>query len=185
MPPSRVIYSYQTAPQARYQPLRRCAKLLIVMLCSLAVSPSFASESFYDQLQLSDTNNQAVDLNQYQGRIVLVNFWATWCPPCVEEMPSLQRLQQQFDPKEFQVIAINLGQSQATVNAFFANQTFNFDLPVYLDDKGIAFSQLKIAGMPASFLVNQKGELIEKIVGAREWDHPANIKAVRQMLDTE
>ncbi|MBU2966692.1 TlpA disulfide reductase family protein [Amphritea sp. 2_MG-2023] len=157
--------------------------LLIIMLCSAALSPAaFAAKSFYDDLKVNHLDDTSADLNQYKGRLVLVNFWATWCPPCVEEMPSLQRLQQQFDPEKFQVIAINLGQSSATVEQFFAQQAFDFDLPVYLDSKGQGFSQLKIAGMPSSFLISADGELIEKIVGAREWDHPANLKAVHEMI---
>ncbi|WP_164549022.1 TlpA disulfide reductase family protein [Amphritea opalescens] len=157
--------------------------LLIIMLCGSVLSPRVSAvESFYDDLEISQIDGSPADLNQYQGRLVLVNFWATWCPPCIEEMPSLQRLQQQFDPEKFQVIAVNLGQSGTTVAQFFSQQTFDFDLPVYLDSKGKAFGQLKIAGMPSSFLISADGVLIEKIVGAREWDHPANIKAVHEMI---
>lgn len=157
--------------------------LFLVMLGNFMLSPTvWASESLYDKFRVTDLSGAKTDLNQYKGHPVLINFWATWCPPCVEEMPSLQRLQQQFDPEVFQVIAINLGQSQTTVSEFFATDTFIFDLPVYLDAKGNAFSQFKIAGMPTSFLLNKDGELIETIVGAREWDHPANLKAVQQMI---
>jgi thiol-disulfide isomerase/thioredoxin len=114
--------------------------------------------------------------------MVLLNFWATWCPPCVKEMPSLQRLQQQFDPNEFRVVLINLGQTASTVNGFLEEQTFGFNLPVYLDDKGKAFTELGIDGMPSSYLLNSEGYPIEVIKGSREWDHPGNIEAVEQLI---
>ncbi|MDO6564617.1 TlpA disulfide reductase family protein [Amphritea sp. 1_MG-2023] len=156
--------------------------LLVTLLYISAIPASSAAESFYDQLQLNQLDGSQADLKHHQGKLVLVNFWATWCPPCVEEMPSLQRLQQHFDPEVFQVITVNLGQSNTTITQFFAQQTFDFTLPIYLDSQGQAFSQLNIAGMPSSFVINAEGELIETIVGAREWDHPSNLKAVRLML---
>lgn len=157
------------------------ASLLLLLLCSLSPAVS-ATETFYDNLQVTDLEGNSVDLGQHKGGLVLINFWATWCPPCVKEMPSLQRLQQQFDPGEFRVVLINLGQKATTVERFIKEQSVEFSLPVYLDSKGQAFTQLSIQGMPSSFLVDAKGNQIEVIMGAREWDHPANIKAVRQLL---
>ncbi len=166
------------------KPLQQFAKLFIcsLLLCSFS-SASLATENIYDKLQVTDLEGNSVDLNQHKGGIVLVNFWATWCPPCVKEMPSLQRLQQQFKPDEFKVVLVNLGQSASTVNDFFKQQTLELSLPVYLDAKGGAFTALGIKGMPLSYLLNDKGETIEAIVGAREWDHPANITAVRQLMN--
>ncbi len=163
--------------------VKRLFHLLLVLLCSFSTA-TVASDSLYEKLQVTDLEGHSVDLSQHKGGLVLVNFWATWCPPCVKEMPSLQRLQQQFEPSEFRVVLINLGQTATTVNSFFKEQTFEFNLPVYLDDKGRAFTALGIEGMPSSYLLNSQGYPIETIVGSREWDHPGNIDAVRQLISS-
>ena len=159
-----------------------CSATLLTILCAFVTTAS-AAESFYDKLQVTDIEGSSVDLNTHKDGIVLVNFWATWCPPCIKEMPSMQRLQQQFAPEKFQIIAINMGQSATTVESFLMEQSFEFDLPVYLDDMGRAFTDLKIQGMPSSFLLDEQGQLIETIVGSREWDHPENIKALQALID--
>ncbi|MBQ0783728.1 MAG: TlpA family protein disulfide reductase [Amphritea sp.] len=159
-----------------------CRATLLILLCSFVTAVS-AADSFYDKLQVTDIDGSSVDLNTYKGGIVLVNFWATWCPPCIKEMPSMQRLQQQFEPEKFQIVAINMGQSATTVESFLMEQSFEFDLPVYLDDMGRAFTDMKIQGMPSSFLLDTNGNLIETIVGAREWDHPGNVEALQALID--
>lgn len=159
-----------------------CFAGLLSLLCFF-VAPAFAAENLYDKLQVTDIEGNSVDLNKYKGGMVLVNFWATWCPPCIKEMPSMQRLQEQFEADKFQIIAINMGQSTTTVESFLMEQSFQFDLPVYLDEMGRAFTELKIEGMPSSFLIDAEGKLVETIVGAREWDHPENVKALQAVID--
>lgn len=160
---------------------KRFIPLLLVLLCSFPTA-ALSSDSLYDTLQVTDLEGNQADLSQYKGGLVLINFWATWCPPCIKEMPSLQRLQQQFEPNEFRIVLINLGQTASTVNSFFKAKSFAFSLPVYLDDKGITFTSLGIEGMPSSYLLNANGNPIETIAGSREWDHPENINAVRQLI---
>ncbi len=169
-----------TKPQKTIRQL--CFAALLLSLFSFVTTVP-AAESFYDKLQVTDIDGNSLDLNTYKGGIVLVNFWATWCPPCIKEMPSMQRLQQQFEPDKFQIVAINMGQGATTVESFLMEQSFEFDLPVYLDDMGHAFTELKIQGMPSSFLLDAEGKLIETIIGSREWDHPDNIKALQALID--
>ena len=171
-------------PQKTVRQLMRqlCGATLFIFLCSFVTAVS-AADSFYDKLQVTDIEGNSQDLNTYKGGVVLVNFWATWCPPCIKEMPSMQRLQQQFEPDKFQIVAINMGQSATTVESFLMEQSFEFDLPVYLDDMGRAFTDMKIQGMPSSFLLDTEGNLIETIVGAREWDHPGNVEALQALID--
>lgn len=155
---------------------------LLSCLLMLITQPLAAEETFYDRIRVTTVDGEESDLNRYQGGLVLINFWATWCPPCIKEMPSMNNLQQQFKSDEFQIVAINMGQSATTVDSFLMEQTFEFDLPVYLDETGRSFTDLKIQGMPSSFLVGPDGKLIETIIGAREWDHPGNIKALRELI---
>lgn len=156
--------------------------ILLTAFVSLFSLYASAAGTFYNQLNVTNVEGETVDLNLYQGRVVLLNFWATWCPPCIKEMPSMQRLQDQFNEQEFQVVAVNMGQSVTTVESFILELDYDFTLPVYLDEKGEAFSTLSIGGMPSSFLLDRNGKIVERIVGAREWDHPANIAALKKML---
>lgn len=154
----------------------------IVALIALAQPVTALAGSLYDKLPVTTLEGEAVDLNQYKGRVVLLNFWATWCPPCVKEMPSMQRLQNQFSGQEFQVIAVNLAQSATAVESFLMEQDFEFSLPVYLDEQGQGFKDLQLQGMPSSFLIDAEGQLIETIVGGREWDEPDTVDILKKLV---
>ncbi|WP_432473690.1 TlpA disulfide reductase family protein [Amphritea sp. HPY] len=177
-----MILSLYTLP--RFKASTAIAALFSIILCSFSLQVK-ATESVYDQLQVTDLEGNIVDLNAYQGKVVLLNFWATWCPPCIKEMPSMQSLQNRFSEDRFQVIAVNMGQTPTTVESFLLEREFEFSLPVYLDEKGVAFRALNIAGMPSSFLLDAKGNILEKIVGAREWDHPDNVAALKNLLSDQ
>lgn len=160
----------------------------VAALCwtvGLHALPASAAPDVYESLAVTDLNQQRVDLRQYRGKVVLLNFWATWCPPCIKEMPSMQRLQDQFSTDQFQILAVNLGESSTRINSFFSSQAFDFTLPVLQDEPGAALNQFALHGMPSSFLLDREGKLIEVIVGAREWDHPDNIAALQQLIDAQ
>lgn len=154
----------------------------IITVVALTQPVTALAESLYDKLPVTTLEGDAVDLNQYKGRLVLLNFWATWCPPCIKEMPSMQRLQDQFSEQEFQVVAVNLAQNATTVESFLMEQEFEFTLPVYLDEKGQGFKDLELQGMPSSFLIDQQGQVLETIVGGREWDEPKTVEILRSLV---
>ena len=154
----------------------------IITVVALTQPVTALAESLYDKLPVTTLEGDAVDLNQYKGRLVLLNFWATWCPPCIKEMPSMQRLQDQFSEQEFQVVAVNLSQNATTVESFLMEQEFEFTLPVYLDEKGQGFKDLELQGMPSSFLIDQQGQVLETIVGGREWDEPKTVEILRSLV---
>ncbi|MCV6613133.1 MAG: TlpA family protein disulfide reductase [Amphritea sp.] len=154
----------------------------IITVITLTQPVTALAESLYDKLPVTTLEGDAVDLNQYKGRLVLLNFWATWCPPCIKEMPSMQRLQDQFSEQEFQVVAVNLAQNATTVESFLMEQEFEFTLPVYLDEKGQGFKDLELQGMPSSFLIDQQGQILETIVGGREWDEPKTVEILRSLV---
>ena len=161
--------------------LKRLFRSLTVVT-ALLLPVSVLADSLYDKLPVTTLEGETVDLNQYKGRLVLLNFWATWCPPCIKEMPSMQRLQDQFSEADFQVVAVNLAQNATTVESFLMERDFEFTLPVYLDEKGQGFKDLKLQGMPSSFLIDQQGQLIETIVGGREWDEPETVAILRTLV---
>ncbi len=129
-------------------------------------------------LRLNDDDGKAVDLAQYRGKVVLVNFWASWCPPCRKEFPSLSRVRKLFKPSEFEVLAVNVGEEPDFAFSF-AGIT---DFPVLFDRDSKVIVAWGVQGLPTTFLVNRKGQLAYRAAGGREFDDPDIVSAIRQLL---
>jgi thiol-disulfide isomerase/thioredoxin len=109
-------------------------------------------------------------LEEWKGKVVLVNFWATWCPPCRREMPSLNRLQAKLGGKDFAVVAINLDRSGLeTPRNFLATKGFSH-LKVYQDKAGRFFSKMRQTSLPLTLLLDREGRIIVRLSGPVEWD---------------
>ena len=101
--------------------------------------------------------------------LVLVNFWATWCKPCVEEMPSLDKLQSLFDPQELKIITVATGRNnKKTIAKFFSNQMI-VNLENFRDPKGFLATRLGIFGLPASIIISSDGNEIGRLIGPIDW----------------
>jgi thiol-disulfide isomerase/thioredoxin len=111
-----------------------------------------------------------LDLSAMRGKLVLVNFWATWCPPCREEMPSLTRLAQQFDPGSLEVVAVSVDDGWEPVNKFLVQPQTPFR--VALDEGGKTSRTYGTSKFPESYLIDRDGKLQLKFVGARNWMDP-------------
>lgn len=129
-------------------------------------------------LRLKDTDEKLVDLGQYKGRVVLINFWATWCPPCRKEFPSLGRVRKLFKPSEFEVIAVNVGEDPDSVFSF----TGIADFPVVFDRDSKTMGAWSVRGLPTTFLVDRKGQLSYRATGGREFDDPDIVATIKQLL---
>ena len=129
-------------------------------------------------LHLMDADGKSVDLAQYKGRVVLVNFWATWCPPCRKEFPSLGRVRKRFKPSEFEVIAVNVGEDPDTVFSF-AGIT---DFPVLFDRDSKTMAAWSVRGLPTTFLVDRQGRLAYRATGGREFDDADIVALIRSLL---
>lgn len=127
-------------------------------------------------LKLVDVKGQTHDLSVHRGRKVLVNFWASWCPPCVKEIPSLGRLQQAFSPDEFLVLSVDVGESPERVQAFL--QKVPAEFPVLLDPAGQSVHPWKVQAFPTSYLVDRQGRIRYGYFGALEWDDPEIIQLI-------
>lgn len=159
----------------------------ILTLCSAtaahaAEDSTEAQTRQLQQLPLSDLEHNSRLLREYRGKPVLINFWASWCRPCVKEMPALQRLQDAFSYDEFQVVAVNISENQASIENFLSQQETQLSMDILIDEKGTALGSGLIDVMPSSFVLDVNGKVLEKIVGIREWDHPENIQAVRGLI---
>jgi thiol-disulfide isomerase/thioredoxin len=128
-------------------------------------------------LRLLDADDKPVDLAQYKGRVVLVNFWATWCPPCRKEFPSLGRVRKLFKPNQFEVLAVNVGEDPDTVFSF-AGIT---DFPVLFDRDAQAMARWGVRGLPTTFLVDRAGRLAYRATGGREFDDADIVALIRSL----
>jgi thiol-disulfide isomerase/thioredoxin len=132
-------------------------------------------------LALPDLDGRTVDLGAHGGQVVLVNFWATWCPPCVEEIPSLDRLRQRLAPRGFEVLAVDVGEPRDQVKAFLEARPVRF--PVLLDATGETFKRWKAYAFPTSLLLDRRHRVRYSVYGAFVWDSPEVIEAVSRLLD--
>ena len=122
------------------------------------------------ETELLTVSGEPVTLAAYKDKIVLVNFWATWCVPCVREMPSLDRLQAAFDKKEFLILAVSVDRGGAAkVTPFLAKHGIK-NLTPLLDQRMRLASTLSVPGMPTSFLLDREGRVLGSLPGIAEWD---------------
>jgi len=133
------------------------------------------------ELILNDLAGKKHQLTQYRGQVVLVNFWATWCPPCRAEMPSIWRLQQKLKGRPFQVITVNLGETRETIAAFLPEQ-MQRDFVSLIDSDSTSLGRWKVTALPATYLIDRQGRIAYSIYGAVEWDKPTSVDRVNRLL---
>jgi thiol-disulfide isomerase/thioredoxin len=133
-------------------------------------------------LAFKDKDNADASLDAFKGKVVLVNFWATWCIPCVKEMPSLNRLAEKIGNDKFAVVALSLdGPSRPKVEPFIKSR--NLDrLQVFFDTQKKSYGALNIAVLPTSVLIDAQGREIGRLQGDAEWDTPEAEALVRHVL---
>jgi peroxiredoxin len=131
---------------------------------------------------LSDLNNKRHRLHDYRGKVVLVNFWATWCPPCRREIPAMQRLWEKLKSEDFVLLAVDMAEDEETVFGFTFATGVEITFPVLLDHDGAVIESWPVIGMPTSFLIDRKGRIVYRAVGGREWDDPALVAKIRALL---
>lgn len=115
------------------------------------------------------------------GKVVLLNFWATWCGPCKEEMPSLARLQSQFDPTRFQVVTITTDMHPQGIKQFLTH--LGIHLPVLFDEHEDVSRSFMVRGLPTTVLITQDGRAVGRAVGPRAWDSEESVALVRHVLE--
>ena len=120
----------------------------------------------------ADAAGKPVTLDRYRGKVLLVNFWATWCAPCIHEMPTLDRLQAALGGPEFAVLTVSLDRKgMAAVAPFWEEQGYEH-LPILLDSRWKTARRLGVSGLPATFLLDRKHRIVGYLLGPAEWDSP-------------
>ena len=130
---------------------------------------------FPEPIALEDFSTEAlgggsVSMSSLKGKVVLLNFWATWCPPCRLEMPSIETLWKRMKGKDFTVMAVSVGETKATVQKFIASEKYSF--PIFLDPKSELGSAFNARSIPTTYIVDKEGRVIGGIVGSRMYDGP-------------
>ena len=155
----------------------------ILLVCWLGPAPASIAEGRLSALHpvaerppapdfsLPDIDGAVHRLSDYRGKVVIVNFWATWCPPCREEMPSMQRAWERLRQEGVVILAIDIGEDQDTIFTFTADYPVEF--PLLMDRESKVIAQWAVRGLPTSFVVDPDGRIAYRAVGGRDWDHPA------------
>jgi thiol-disulfide isomerase/thioredoxin len=162
----------------------------VVLLLRLAAVASWAAEPpeglalqrFAEPIpvpaaSLSDLDGRPLALDQLRGQVVFLNFWATWCVPCRQEMPALERLHEAYRERGLVILAVNFKEPVSHVRAFV--QELRLHMAVALDRDGSASQRFRVHGLPVSLLIDRDGHILWKAIGAREWDTPE----IRAYLD--
>ncbi|MBI4465610.1 MAG: TlpA family protein disulfide reductase [Acidobacteria bacterium] len=132
------------------------------------------------EFTLRDADGQVVVLADFRGKIAVVNFWATWCPPCIEEMPSLNRLAEQYADKGVEVVAISVDEDPDAYREFLAKNEIKF---LTLRDPSRRISeQYGTYKLPESYIVSRDGRLLNKIIGAADWTSSAMLSYFEGLL---
>lgn len=134
---------------------------------------------------LPNLQGQPVSLGEQKGKVVLLNFWATWCKDCVSEMPELEKLYQRFRSQGLSLLAIALDkEGQPAVEAFLKNEHLSLSYPILLDPAGLVPRSYRLSWVPVTIVIGRDGTIIETVLGARPWGSEEVMNSFEQVLNT-
>ncbi len=128
---------------------------------------------------ISNLDGKNIPIKNYKGKIIFLNFWATWCPPCVQEMPSMEKLHKAMKNDNFVMLAVSLGEKKSVVENFLKSKNFTF--PIFLDQRNSLGSMFGVSAIPTTLIINKEGVIIGKTVGARNWGDKKSIEFFKQL----
>ena len=159
-------------------------KLLIIFITIIMANFSYALErpdiknlvliknpKVYEDVVFKDINQINVDLDDFKGKLILLNFWATWCAPCKEEMPSLDNLQSNSNLSNLIIFPINIGQEDASKSKFFFKELNIENLDIYIDAPITLAKKFSLRGVPTTILINKQGKEFARIVGSIDFNN--------------
>jgi peroxiredoxin len=179
----------------RYTALVRSVALPLVLAALLGVAPAVAAQDVLKALDLikpvrpqqakdfsvPSPDGKPVKLADHRGKVVFLNFWATWCPPCREEMPAMERLYQRYRDQGLSVIAISVDADAVAVPPFVKKNGLTF--PIGLDPKMALADRYGVRALPSSFLIDRQGALAALAIGPRAWDTKPAYAVIESLLN--
>ena len=169
-------------------PVLRAAALCGLLLAGAAAASDRPLQALRDlppapALELPDEEGTKTwRLSQLRGKVVLVNFWATWCPPCRKELPSMERLWRQLGDQGLVVLGVNVGEDANVVYAFNQGLETPLSFPLLLDENAAVAKSWPVRGLPTTYVVDKQGRLAYGAVGGREFDSPAIVAQLKELL---
>jgi peroxiredoxin len=160
----------------------RCFSVILILLVSFSFTAEGGEDDFYSKMRinpikgnkkapdfsLKDLKGREVEIKQFKGKVIFLNFWATWCGPCKEEMPGMEALHRQLKEKNFVMLTISVDyEGIRPVQEFINKHQYTF--PVLLDPKGETLDLFEVKGIPTTFLIDKKGKMLGKAIGPRDW----------------
>lgn len=161
--------------------------LVLLMQCNLSgaewAPASKLKFSNTPNIELNNLHGKTIHLHDYKGKVVLVNFWATWCESCKEEFSKLIQLQEKYESKGLVIVAVNLAESKPKIQTFLKSHAFPENIfEIVLDNSSLTYKEWKARGIPTSYLVNQQGRIQEFWVGTFEADDAKFIQTLEKAL---
>ncbi len=132
------------------------------------------------EFTLKDINGRNVSIASLRGKVVLINFWATWCPPCRAEMPSMNRLYREYKGKGLEILAISTDNSASKVKDYISQNSLAFQ--VLMDDNIKVARQYKVFSLPTTFLIDRNGIIVDRFLGEQDWISPEQKKRIEELL---
>ncbi|THJ12425.1 MAG: TlpA family protein disulfide reductase [Nitrospira sp. CG24C] len=168
---------------------------LLSLMSIVSISPALAGDPFVSlkmtrlpagtmaaPFELTTLDGKVVKSSELAGKVVLINFWATWCGPCKEEMPSLARLQKQLDPAHFALLTVTTDLQRQGIAHFLSH--LGISLPVLFDEDQEVSRSFMVRGLPTTVVIAMNGALVGRAVGPRAWDSPEAVAMMRQAMES-
>jgi thiol-disulfide isomerase/thioredoxin len=130
---------------------------------------------------LEELSGETLSMSDLTGNFVFLNFWATWCPPCREEMPSMEVLHQEMEGAPFRMVAVNVREDRQTVEPFI--EEFGYSYPVILDRDGRLSTNYGVRGIPTTYFIGPDGTVLGMLVGTRYWDEEDVMDGIRRITE--
>jgi DsbE subfamily thiol:disulfide oxidoreductase len=162
----------------RFLILAGCLALFITACGEKPVATVGKQAPDFDTL---DLDGKVWSLSKLKGKVVFVNFWATWCSPCREEMPSMQKLYTKLPKDKFEMIALFNNDKKPAVRNFVSQLGLTF--PILSDEHNFAGTKYGLTGLPETFIVDKQGVIREKIIGPAKWDSPENVEMLMRYIN--
>lgn len=157
--------------------------IVAVLLLPLAANGAAVDVRYFDpprpgtDFRLTDQWGVGHSLEDYRGKVVVLNFWASWCRPCVSEMPALEKAWKTLRADQVQVVGIAVNETSADIRRFLQKQSVSF--PLLPDDDATVTGEWRVIGLPTTYVLNQQGEVASRFVGPYEWDSPDSLEYLR------